>query len=61
MGEYIDRTKGKIKEIVGALADDEKLEREGVLDQAKGKVKGAAKDLKRAVQDAKSAAKDAVK
>jgi uncharacterized protein YjbJ (UPF0337 family) len=52
MGEIIDRTKGKIKQAVGALTGDKKLKREGENDELKGRVKGVAKDVKRAVKDA---------
>jgi uncharacterized protein YjbJ (UPF0337 family) len=50
MGEIIDRVKGKIKKAVGAVAGDKKLEREGRVDDAKGKVKGAVEDVKHAVK-----------
>jgi uncharacterized protein YjbJ (UPF0337 family) len=52
MGEIIDRTKGKIKQAVGALTGDKRLKREGERDELKGRVKGVAKDVKRAVKDA---------
>ena len=52
MGEIIDKAKGKIKQVAGALAGDKKLEREGKVDEAKGKVKGAVEDVKHAVKDA---------
>lgn len=34
-----DEIKGRIKEAAGAIMDDDKLRREGKLDQAAGKVK----------------------
>lgn len=34
-----DEIKGRVKEAAGALTDDDKLRREGQLDQATGKVK----------------------
>jgi uncharacterized protein YjbJ (UPF0337 family) len=37
MGEIIDKVKGKIKQAVGGLAGDKKLENEGKVDEAKGK------------------------
>jgi uncharacterized protein YjbJ (UPF0337 family) len=46
MGENVDKAKGHVKETVGDLTDDERLEREGKLDQASGEVKGAAEDAK---------------
>ena len=44
-----------MKEAAGAIADDDKLRREGKIDQASGKVKQAAD---KAVQKVKEAAKD---
>ena len=52
MGEIIDKVEGKIKHSAGALAGDKKLEREGRVDEAKGKAKGALEDVKHAVKDA---------
>lgn len=36
-----DEIKGRIKEAAGAITDDDKLRREGKMDQAVGKVKQA--------------------
>jgi uncharacterized protein YjbJ (UPF0337 family) len=44
-----DEWKGKGKEAAGKVTGDESLEREGQADQAKGKLKGAAKKIKDAV------------
>jgi uncharacterized protein YjbJ (UPF0337 family) len=52
MGELIDKTKGKIKQAVGAASGDKKLVREGKLDEAKGNVKGAVEEAKHAVKEA---------
>jgi uncharacterized protein YjbJ (UPF0337 family) len=52
MGEIIDTVKGRIKQAAGSLSGDKKLEREGEVDEAKGKVKGAVEDVKHAVKDA---------
>ena len=41
MGEKTDKAKGHVKEAVGDLTDNERLQREGKLDQASGAVKGA--------------------
>lgn len=46
MGEKTDKAKGHVKETVGDLTDNERLEREGKLDQASGAVKGGAEDAK---------------
>ncbi|MFC5338846.1 CsbD family protein [Leucobacter denitrificans] len=48
----IDKAKGKVKESVGEMTDNEKLEAEGKLDQVKG-------DAKSAVENAKDGFKDA--
>jgi uncharacterized protein YjbJ (UPF0337 family) len=34
-----DKIKGRVKEAVGVLTDDQRLKNEGKLDQAKGKIK----------------------
>jgi uncharacterized protein YjbJ (UPF0337 family) len=52
MGEIIDKVKGKIKQAAGGLAGDKKLEQEGKIDSAKGKVKGAVEDIKYAAKKA---------
>jgi uncharacterized protein YjbJ (UPF0337 family) len=43
---------GKVKEGWGKLTDDERLEAEGQLDQAKAKAKKAGEELKDSVNDA---------
>jgi len=50
MGEIIDKVKGNMKQTAGALTGDKKFEREGKVDEAKGKVKGALEDVKHAVK-----------
>lgn len=52
MGEIIDKVKGRIKQVAGALGGDGKLRRQGKRDEAKGKVKGAVEDAKQAVKRA---------
>ena len=42
MSGKTDELKGRVKEAAGALTDDEKLKREGRLDQAVGQVKQTA-------------------
>ncbi|MFZ0245531.1 CsbD family protein [Candidatus Binatus sp.] len=49
-----DKIKGRVKEAVGALTDDQRLKREGKLDQATGKIKKA---VERVVDKAKDAVK----
>ena len=57
MGEHTDKTKGKFKKAAGDLTGDEKLQREGERDKAKGRVKGGVNDAKDGVQDMKRSAK----
>jgi uncharacterized protein YjbJ (UPF0337 family) len=47
----MDKMKGKAKEAAGRMTDNERLEAEGKIDQAKG-------DMKSAGEKAKDAAKD---
>jgi uncharacterized protein YjbJ (UPF0337 family) len=41
-----DKTKGRVKEAVGDLTDDDEMKREGKVDQAAGKVKNKVDDVK---------------
>jgi uncharacterized protein YjbJ (UPF0337 family) len=61
MGEIIDKTKGKIKRVVGEAVGNKKLEREGKADELEGAVKAVAADAKHAAKEAKRAIKKAVK
>ena len=61
MGEYIDKTKGKIKQAVGDLTGNKRLKREGERDERAGEVEGAIADVKGAVKGVGHAIKDAVK
>lgn len=58
MGEKTDETKGRVKEAVGDLTDDDRLKREGKMDRAGGAVKGVADDAKDTVEEGVDAAKD---
>ena len=49
-----DTIKGRVKEAVGALTDNQRLKNEGKLDQASGEVKGA---VERAIDKAKNVIK----
>jgi uncharacterized protein YjbJ (UPF0337 family) len=46
-----EELKGRVKEAAGALTDDEKLRREGKLDQATGKVKQAVEKVVKKTKD----------
>jgi uncharacterized protein YjbJ (UPF0337 family) len=61
MSGKTDQIKGRIKEAAGALTDDERLKREGKLDQAVGKVKIAAEKVVDKVKDAAEKAVDKLK
>lgn len=51
-----DEIKGRVKEAAGAITDDDKLRREGKIDQATGKIKQAADKV---VEKVKQVAEDA--
>lgn len=55
----MDRMKGKAKEGVGKVTDDESLEAEGRKDQSKGSAKEAVGNVKDAADKAKESIKDA--
>jgi uncharacterized protein YjbJ (UPF0337 family) len=50
MGEITDKVKGKIKQAAGVVTGNRKLEGKGKLDEAKGNVKGAVAEVKRAIR-----------
>lgn len=52
MGEFIDKAKGKVKEVLGAATGNRKLEAEGRVDSAKASAKSAVGAAKRRVKDA---------
>ncbi len=58
MGEKTDDLKGRAKEAIGDITDDDDLKREGKADRAGGKVKGIAEDAKDKVEDVVDAVKD---
>ena len=52
MAGEADKVKGRVKEAAGAITDDNRLRREGKVDQAAGKVKDAAEKTVDKVKDA---------
>ncbi|HVW37125.1 MAG TPA: CsbD family protein [Pirellulales bacterium] len=52
MSGKTDEMKGRIKEAAGAISDDERLKREGKLDQTAGKAKQAAEKVIDKAKDA---------
>ena len=64
MGDFENKTeewKGEVKENVGDVTDNEDLEAEGALDQAKAKAKQTVENAKEDLDGAGRAAKDKVK
>jgi uncharacterized protein YjbJ (UPF0337 family) len=61
MGEMIDKTKGKLKQAVGAVTGDRALVQEGQNDEDKGKLEGVANGVKQAAHEVKEAVKEALK
>lgn len=58
LADRVNTAKGKVKEAVGKLTGSQKLEGEGVADQASGKVQSAYGDTK---EKAKGALKESAK
>jgi uncharacterized protein YjbJ (UPF0337 family) len=52
MGEKLDETKGRAKEAAGDLTDNDRLQREGKMDQAGAKVKEKTGEAVDKVKDA---------
>ena len=61
MGEFIDKAKGIIKEVVGDVTGNKGLKREGERDQIKGQVERTVKDVKNTVKDTTEDVRNAVK
>ena len=59
MGSKSDKIKGRVKEAVGALTDNDRLKREGQTDQVVGEVKEAAEKVKDKVARVVEKVKDA--
>jgi uncharacterized protein YjbJ (UPF0337 family) len=59
MGSTTDKIKGRIKEAVGVITDNDRLKREGQTDQAVGEVKEVAEKVKDKVQRVVEKIKDA--
>lgn len=47
-----DKAKGKVKEGIGDMTDNEKMEAEGKMNQAEGEIKETKEDVKDSVKDA---------
>ena len=53
-----DKAKGAVKDAVGGLTGDSKLQTEGKVDKIKGSARQAAGDVKDAARDVKDSLKD---
>lgn len=60
MGSNIDDAKGRVKEAAGDLTDNDRLKREGKVDQAGAKVKEFVEDVKEKVEGAVDEVKDKI-
>lgn len=58
--EKMEDMKGRVKEAAGDLTDDEKLQKEGKLDQASAKVKEKVGDVGEAAKEGVEKVKDKV-
>ncbi len=58
--QKIDQAKGSVKENVGKLTGDKKLESEGAVEKTTAKVKDIAEDVKDAVEGALDGLKNSV-
>jgi uncharacterized protein YjbJ (UPF0337 family) len=59
MGSTTDKIKGRLKEAVGVITDNDRLKREGQTDQVVGEVKEAAEKVKDKVERVVEKIKDA--
>ena len=59
MGSTTDKIKGRVKEAVGVVTDNDRLKREGQTDQVVGEVKEAAEKVKDTVARVVEKVKDA--
>jgi uncharacterized protein YjbJ (UPF0337 family) len=60
MGDKMDETKGRTKEAVGDLTDDDRLKREGKMDQAGASVKEKAREGKEAIENGVDTVKEKI-
>ena len=60
MGENLDQAKGRAKQAVGDLTDDDQLKKEGKLDELGGKLKEGMDTVKDKAADAVDKIKDKV-
>ena len=59
MGSTTDKIKGRIKEVVGVIIDNDRLKSEGQTDQVLGEVKEAAEKVKDKVERVVEKVRDA--
>ncbi|HEX9101363.1 MAG TPA: CsbD family protein [Polyangia bacterium] len=51
MGELMDKLKGKIKQVEGAITGDRSRQTEGVIDEKKGDLKEKFEEAKQSIKD----------
>jgi len=56
----VDKAKGRVKQAVGDVTDNDELEREGKLDEASGKAKDTVGKVKDKAEDVVDAVRDKV-
>ena len=61
MGSKADDTKGRVKQAIGDMTDNDRLRREGTADRAGSKVKKGAEKAKDAATNAVDKAKEALR
>lgn len=60
MGKKTDQVKGRAKEVVGDVTDNDKLKHEGQADRLAGDAKEKLSDAKKKIEEVVDKAKDAV-
>ena len=60
MSDKTDQAKGRVKEAVGSLTDDDDLKREGKTDRLAGEAKDKLGDVKEKVEEGIDKVKDAI-
>ncbi len=61
MGEFMKKTKGRLKQAVGGLTGNKSLKKAGENDERAGQVEGAVATVKHAIKDAAHSLKEAAK
>jgi uncharacterized protein YjbJ (UPF0337 family) len=51
MGEWIDKVKGKVKQMEGSISGDHGRQAEGLIEEKKGDMKGRLERIKQGIKD----------